>query len=125
MKVAFPFYVALICVHKAQCFFPFIKNGEKDPDLGIKTIRGVPQNKMTLYESDNHQCDGGTKNYFTNEINDGFCDCVDGTDEPGTSACPGNIFHCVNKGHRVTQIPSSRVDDGKHTSQLACYSVFL
>ncbi|KAK6498925.1 hypothetical protein TWF481_011496 [Arthrobotrys musiformis] len=53
-------------------------------------------------------------------LNDDFCDCPDGTDEPGTSACshlkasvnplPG--FYCQNKGHVPAYIPFGRVNDG-------------
>lgn len=46
------------------------------------------------------------------KINDDYCDCPDGSDEPGTSACANGIFFCENKGFIPTKLVSSRVNDG-------------
>jgi len=45
-------------------------------------------------------------------VNDDYCDCLDGSDEPGTSACPNAQFYCVNKGFMSKHIRSNFVQDG-------------
>jgi protein kinase C substrate 80K-H len=69
------------------------------------------------------------------KVNDDYCDCPDGSDEPGTAACayleverltsnksppalPG--FYCANKGHKAGYLPFSRVGDGVCDYSICC-----
>lgn len=58
-------------------------------------------------------CDSGEKRFDVSRINDNYCDCADGSDEPGTSACSytGAVFHCANAGFFSQDLPTSRVND--------------
>mmetsp|Transcript_39000 Transcript_39000/g.69880 ORF Transcript_39000/g.69880 Transcript_39000/m.69880 type:complete len:548 (-) Transcript_39000:39-1682(-) len=56
-------------------------------------------------------CLDGSRQVPLHAINDDFCDCVNGSDEPGTSACPRGTFYCKNLGHTPKVLPSSFVND--------------
>lgn len=45
-------------------------------------------------------------------VNDDYCDCPDGSDEPGTSACARGRFYCANVGSVPQTISTSLLDDG-------------
>lgn len=49
------------------------------------------------------------------KINDDYCDCLDGSDEPGTNACPNGIFFCAfqhSNSKFKKLLPSTMVNDG-------------
>uniref|UniRef100_T1IXY0 Glucosidase 2 subunit beta n=1 Tax=Strigamia maritima TaxID=126957 RepID=T1IXY0_STRMM len=79
----------------------------------VSRPRGVSLSRKVLYDPGrDFTCLDGSFTIPFNYVNDDYCDCTDGTDEPGTAACPNGIFHCTNAGHKPLNVPSSRVNDG-------------
>lgn len=80
----------------------------------IDKVRGIPGSKLPFYQNDNglFKCLDGSKTIPFERVNDDYCDCSDGSDEPGTSACPNGTFFCQNAGHIPAYLPSSRINDG-------------
>ncbi|XP_052190739.1 glucosidase 2 subunit beta [Diospyros lotus] len=89
----------------------------RSASLPSKDLLGIdPQDefyyKPLLSSSATIKCRNGSKKFSKSQLNDNFCDCPDGSDEPGTSACPHGKFYCRNAGHVPLSIFSSRVNDG-------------
>ncbi|XP_019731363.1 glucosidase 2 subunit beta isoform X1 [Hippocampus comes] len=79
----------------------------------VQRPRGVSLSKKHFYvEGKPFTCLDGSRTIPFDRVNDDYCDCQDGSDEPGTPACPNGSFHCTNAGHRPVFIPSSRINDG-------------
>lgn len=76
-------------------------------------LRGVSLLRKTFYDpAKDFTCLDGSETIPFSLVNDDYCDCADGSDEPGTSACPNGMFYCINKGHKPQELLSSRVNDG-------------
>lgn len=58
---------------------------------------GVPNDESHAYikHGDTFTCLRSNEVILFHQINDHYCDCLDGTDEPSTSACPNNKYVCV------------------------------
>ncbi|KAL4673322.1 hypothetical protein H8959_017256 [Pygathrix nigripes] len=79
----------------------------------VKRPRGVSLTNHHFYdESKPFTCLDGSATIPFDQVNDDYCDCKDGSDEPGTAACPNGSFHCTNTGYKPLYIPSNRVNDG-------------
>uniref|UniRef100_A0A8C9B7L3 Glucosidase 2 subunit beta n=1 Tax=Phocoena sinus TaxID=42100 RepID=A0A8C9B7L3_PHOSS len=63
-------------------------------------------------ESKPFTCLDGSASVPFDQVNDDYCDCKDGSDEPGTAACPNGSFHCTNTGYKPLYISSRWVNDG-------------
>lgn len=76
-------------------------------------IRGVREKDRSLYiseHSNTFKCKDDSAVIRLNQVNDDYCDCEsDGSDEPGTEACPNGKFFCLPEERYM---PSSRVNDG-------------
>ncbi|KAF2074983.1 hypothetical protein CYY_003722 [Polysphondylium violaceum] len=73
---------------------------------------GVSPEEIEFYKGEKFNCLRSNKQVPISQVNDDYCDCPDGTDEPGTSACSNGHFYCINKGHKGQFIASSFVNDG-------------
>ncbi|XP_030499925.2 glucosidase 2 subunit beta [Cannabis sativa] len=77
----------------------------------LSSLLGVHPLDENYFASQVIKCKDGSKSFNRDRLNDNYCDCVDGTDEPGTSACPKSKFYCRNLGSTPQFIFSSRVND--------------
>jgi len=83
--------------------------------LDIEKTHGVPPSRLSQYKpltGNTWKCVNASKEIPWSAVNDDYCDCPDGSDEPGTGACLDTHFYCQNEGHIGAFIPSSRVRDG-------------
>ena len=97
----------LLCLAVAACFC-CLSSARAGHEL-----RGVHPDKKSSYNPRrDFTCLDGSATFPFELVNDDYCDCADGSDEPGTSACPNGRFHCPNKGHKPQDVLSSRVNDG-------------
>ena len=89
--------------------------GRKVEDY-YRSIRGINKEKYELYKPDSNglfKCLNSNQKIPYTSLNDEYCDCIDGTDEPGTAACQFSMFYCSTQNEFLLDnyIPSSRVDD--------------
>ncbi|KAJ2082045.1 hypothetical protein H4R24_001904 [Coemansia sp. RSA 988] len=86
-------------------------------------VRGVDPQLLSKYKANDagqFTCLDGSQQIPIARVNDDYCDCVDGSDEPGTSACANGTFYCANKGHIPGKLAAWRVNDGICDYDVCC-----
>ncbi|KAH9628104.1 hypothetical protein HF086_018320 [Spodoptera exigua] len=106
-------------VHEKVESFTHLKSEE---DKFINTnglIHGVLYSQMARYRPDQQNefsCLKSNQKIPFEQVNDDYCDCDDGTDEPSTNACINGTFYCETQFRKkpvsFNMIPSSQVNDG-------------
>lgn len=99
-------------------FMRLLKDADSHNKHEHNLIRGIHLSQIAHYipnERDIFQCIASFEEIMYSQVNDDYCDCLDGSDEPGTNACSNGQFFCafqVKYKQHPTEIPSSRVNDG-------------
>ncbi|RWS03158.1 glucosidase II beta subunit-like protein, partial [Dinothrombium tinctorium] len=78
-------------------------------------IPGVKTNFAALYakRGEHFKCLISGEIIAYKQVNDDYCDCVDGSDEPSTNACENNAYYCkIRSFSGKDKIESSKVNDG-------------
>jgi hypothetical protein len=91
---------------------PGLGHGLQHARRGAGRVLGAPAALQGSYIADGQGmfwCLGSQLALPFSQVNDDYCDCPDGSDEPSTSACPSGTFHCSAP---PAAFPSSRVNAG-------------
>ena len=99
----------------------FAVNGSLTPKE--RTTYGVPSDLLDKYtqtsENQKFKCLKSNEEIPFSSVNDNYCDCADGSDEPATSACSNSDlsfsddvkFYCRNKHYKSQYISHSKVNE--------------
>ncbi|KAL5285227.1 hypothetical protein ACFFRR_007150 [Megaselia abdita] len=97
-----------------------LKTDDNQNEKSLEIIRGIRLFDYHAYKPDSKNmfhCLSDSKAIPYSRVNDDFCDCADGSDEPSTNACANGKFYCRYQKRHITgrgrdfYIPSSRVND--------------
>nr|GMD21579.1 glucosidase 2 subunit beta isoform X1 [Ipomoea batatas] len=110
LLLRFPLFLSWLCLLCVSLI------GGSEASLPSRDLLGISPQDETYYKGLSSgaaiKCKNGSNKFTPAQLNDDFCDCPDGSDEPGTSACPNGKFYCRNAGHTPLLIYSSMVNDG-------------
>lgn len=67
---------------------------------GSSSRRGIRDRDLARYEptlDGTFRCVRSGERLRAQQVNDDYCDCADGSDEPATNACPTGLFYCAHR----------------------------
>ncbi|KAL8483906.1 hypothetical protein ACS0TY_026552 [Phlomoides rotata] len=104
--------LALLTCLYFSLYFHCSNSSPSRPPIGVHSL------DTKYYEAELVKCKDGSKSFTRDCLNDNFCDCTDGTDEPGTSACLSGRFYCRNTGSTPRFLFSSHIAVMKVTNMM-------
>lgn len=93
-------------------FFAGLVSASVDKIRGVSPMNAGQYRRAISARKGTFRCFDGSKTINISRLNDGYCDCPDGSDEPGTNACGDGEFYCRNSGATPRLIPKWMVNDG-------------
>lgn len=108
----------MFIIYQVNIFLKLSQVGTVVKSNKSKLIRGTHVKQASFYSPNSmHKfvCIKSLEEISFHRINDDYCDCLDGSDEPGTSACDNGIFYCdiqVKFDRYPLSISSMKVNDG-------------
>lgn len=109
-------FLVLFCVCSLFLVGVDAAGSERSERSTPNVLRGIAPGDRQRYKSavtgKTFTCFDGKQTVAASALNDDYCDCEDGSDEPGTSACENGKFYCANVYYKAKTISSMFVDDG-------------
>ncbi|XP_018328384.1 glucosidase 2 subunit beta [Agrilus planipennis] len=90
----------------------------KTQNHSLNLIRGTHEYQQAMYKADEKgqfTCITSFEKIDFSYVNDDYCDCLDGSDEPANNACPNGQFFCRSQAdvpNFKKIVSSSKVNDG-------------
>lgn len=108
--------IALIFIlHQLVMFIKLTRDVKKDWKPNLILGIHIHQKQFYIPHDDKFICVVSLEKIDFSQVNDDYCDCQDGSDEPGTNACSNGQFFCSSQiGYKSYPklVPSSKVNDG-------------
>ncbi|KAI8811273.1 glucosidase II beta subunit-like protein-domain-containing protein [Cladochytrium replicatum] len=88
-------------------------------DRKIDLLFGVPKSKHALYSGSAFECLDKSKRIPISAVNDDYCDCFDGSDEPDPECCDGTderfggLVTCPNKCKEQGEVHKKKLNEEK------------
>lgn len=105
----FTLIICAIFIFYQLIIYRRLTNQSASKDDGNLRLQNVVSQHSYFY------CKTSQEKIDYNQVNDDYCDCLDGSDEPETNACSNGQFICAFQKpfqHYPKVILSSRVNDG-------------
>ncbi|XP_031334274.1 glucosidase 2 subunit beta [Photinus pyralis] len=106
----------IFIIYQLIMFIQLTKDVNKELPSPPNLVLGTHPLQSQFYTPQEGQfsCITSKEKISFDSLNDNYCDCLDGSDEPGTNACSNGQFFCTEQTDSFYPklVPSTKVNDG-------------